>query len=484
MILCSPRPLTPMPIQDVRELEPVDDMRAEQEVRALQRRASSPRDHGSGPRRGPCTSRPAGPSPELLLIHPNPPVLSADTQALTKDAVCQIPGTSSPLMPVLAVEAHDFDPSRQLQDTRRPCPSSDVPCPPFDPYSQPPVLSPQVPVVMEPQSLYSEPPVLSPEQPLKEQTSEMEPADDLFCCVPSVTLTFSTPAVASGDRGKIQEGNCSHPRFLSEPSDSGRPSSRLRSAALCSRRSRSLPRPPTAGQHPKKRCRSASPGNNRAKKRRILTERCHGGQLSEPPKAGNDALAGPEAWFPSSLVGGAEQPCPHPAPSRAAELSGFRKTLAVLPVPSLEPVSHTPTQTAGSVLRHRSEECHSAERQPSAAHSTSACVESVLVPDLAMLSSSSSDSSWDCEVLSRLAQNSGAPQLPADQDFELDEYLLHGPRTWAQDSNYESRLHTALQPSASGKPLFGEEAESSGFSRTVVKIVEVSLTNARKRCST
>lgn len=478
---CSHRLLTPMPIQDVRELEPVDDIKAEREVQALQRRGSSLCDHNSSPRWGPCASRPVGPSPELLLTYPKPPILSPGIQPLAIDIGCQITGTSSPVMPVLAVEAHDFDPSCQLHDTRHPFPSSDVPCPSLDPYSQPPVLSPQVPHVMEPHSSYLEPPVLSPEQTLKEQTYEMETAENLFHFVPSDAVPITTPVVASVDIRKTQEVKCSHPQFVLEPSDSECPSSHLRSITPFSRRSRSLPRQSAVGQNPKKRCRSASPGNNHAKKRRIIVKFCHSDHLSEPLIPGNDVLANLEAWLSSKVVGHVKQQCPHPkVPACAAELPGLKRTFATLSVPSVETFSPTLNQMDGLVLQHQSDKCHntdigtcSQDCQPSVAHSTSVCIESVPVPDLAMLSSTSSDSSWDCEVLSRLAQNSVTPQLPRDQDFELDKYLLHRPRTWMQDSNYESRLHTALQPSASGKPLFGEDVDSSAFSRTVVKVVEV-----------
>lgn len=455
MILCSPRPLTPMHAQDVCELEPIDDIKAEQEIQALQRRVSSPCHDNSTPRCGLCTSRPAGPSPELLLIHPKPPILSPDTQPLAK--VCQVTGTSSPVMPVMAVEAHDFVPLCQLHDTSHPSPSSDVPCPSLDPYSQPPVLSPPVPYVMEPHSPYSEPPVLSPKQALKEQTSETETA-------PSLALPLTTPVVVFGEIKKPQEVNCCHPQFVLEPSDSECPCSRLSLIAAFSRRSRSLPGQSRVGQNPKKRCRSASPGNNHAKKKRITMKYGSSDHLSQPLTPVNDVRANPEAWLSGKVVGHVKQQCPHP---------GLQKTFSLLPVPSLETVSHTLNQMDGWVLQRRSDKCRHTGCQPSPARSASARIESVPVPDLAMLSSSSSDSNWDREVLSRLGQNPVAPQFPTDQNFELAKYLLHRPRTWTQDSNYESRLHSALQPSASGKPLFGEDADSSAFSRTVVKIVEV-----------
>lgn len=444
--MSPPRPLASIPIQDIRELEPIDDIKAEQEVQALQRRGSSLYDHNSSPCLGPCTSRAVGPLSELLLIHAKPPILSPGIQPLTID----ITGTSSPVMPVLAVEAHDLEPSCQLNDTRHPFPSSDIPCPSLDPYSQPPVLSPQVPYAMEPHSPYSDPPVLSPKQTLKEQAHEMKHAENVFCFGPSVSIPIAIPVVASGDIEKTQKVKCSHSESF-QPSDLESPSNNFGSVTPFSRRCRSLPRQSTVGQNPRKRCRSASPGNTRAKKRKIMGRFCYSDHLSEPLKPGNDMLADPKALVSSEVRG--------------------HRNVATLSVLSVETFGNMLHQTDGAVVQRQSDKCQ--DGQPSVAHSKSTCLGSVLVPDLAMLSSSSSNSSWDCEVLSRLGPNSVTPRLPTAQDFELDEYLLHGPRTWMQDSNYESRLHNALQPSASGTPLFVEDVDSSAFSRTVVKIVEV-----------
>lgn len=475
--VCSPRPLTPMPIQDVRELEPVDDVKAEREVQALQRRGSSLCHHNSSPHWGPCASRPVSPSPELLVTHPKPPILSPGIQPLNVDISCQITGTTSLVMPVLAAEAREFDPSGQPHDTRHQFLSSNVPCPSLDPYSQPPVLSPQVPYLMEPHSPYSEPPLLSPKQTLKEQTYGMETAENLFHGVASVAAPITTPVVASVDKRKTQEVKCSHPQFVLEPNYSECPSSRLRSISPFSPPSPSLPRQSTVGQNSKKRSRSASPGNNQAKKRRMSVKSCCSDPCSEPLKPGNDVLAVSEAWLSSRVLGPMKQPCPHSTVAAcAAEWPGLKQTW----VPSGGSSSHRLPQMDGWVLQCPSDKCPSADVhtcsqdcRPWLAQSTSAGLDSALLPDLTMLSSSSSDSSWDCEVLSRLGQNSVAPQLPPDQDFELSKYLLHRPRTWMQDSSYESRLHSALQPSASRKPLFGEDVDSSAFSRTVVKIVEV-----------
>ncbi|TNN03522.1 hypothetical protein fugu_000551 [Takifugu bimaculatus] len=204
------RPLTPISIQDICELEPIDDIEAEHEVRALQRRGSSLSDHISSPHRGPCVFRPVSLSPELSLTLSKPPILSPGIQPFTVDTSGLITGTSSPVMPVLAVEAHDFDPSCQLPDTRDPVSSSDVLCPSLDPYSQPPVLSPQVPFIMEPHSPYSEPPVLSPKQKLKEHMLEID-------VVSSVNIT------------NTQEVEYPSPQSVLEPGQSECHSSDLRS---------------------------------------------------------------------------------------------------------------------------------------------------------------------------------------------------------------------------------------------------------------
>lgn len=120
--------------------------------------------------------------------------------------------------------------------------------------------------------------------------------------------------------------------------------------------------------------------------------------------------------------------------------------------------------------------------QPSLSHSTSLCIEHTLIPDL---SAPSSDSDWDSGLLLRLGPASVDPPAPADPVVqELDAELLHRPCTWMQDSGYESRLHTVLQPQAAGAgvgagvgvgavSLCGEDMDSSAFSRTLVKIVEV-----------
>ncbi|XP_077595679.1 protein DBF4 homolog B [Stigmatopora nigra] len=109
-------------------------------------------------------------------------------------------------------------------------------------------------------------------------------------------------------------------------------------------------------------------------------------------------------------------------------------------------------------------------RQPcrDSPQSTAVCIDPDLIPDVAWLNPSSSDSDWDCELLSRLDSThkrplSGRCDPPPDK---VDQDFLHRPCTWMSDTSYESRLHTALQPTT---PV----VEPSTFSRTVVQIVEV-----------
>ncbi|KAA8581525.1 hypothetical protein FQN60_003106 [Etheostoma spectabile] len=113
------------------------------------------------------------------------------------------------------------------------------------------------------------------------------------------------------------------------------------------------------------------------------------------------------------------------------------------------------------------------EAHPCEMDTAEMCIESALIPDLATLCPSSSDSDWDCGLLSRLGPNSAPPLLTTEQSCELDKERLHVPCTWMNDTSYESRLHTVLQPSKPATSLCGDEMDPSAFSRTVVQIVEV-----------
>lgn len=119
---------------------------------------------------------------------------------------------------------------------------------------------------------------------------------------------------------------------------------------------------------------------------------------------------------------------------------------------------------------------------PATGLATSLSIESALIPNMHRLSSPSSDSDWDSGLLSRLGPTPAEPLAlpePTAAAPELDTELLHRPCAFMQDSGYESRLHTVLQPQAApgvrvgAGPRFGQDVDSSSFSRTLVKIVEV-----------
>ncbi|KAF1373834.1 hypothetical protein PFLUV_G00243050 [Perca fluviatilis] len=299
------RPPTPLPVC---ELEPLTDAETEHAVQALQRRGSSFNINISSPIGGPLSSGPASPSPGVQFPVPNPPATPpADIPPFTANTDCQLPDSHphalSPAMPVSDVEPQAYNSASQQPDTQHLSPCPDTPCLSPDPYSLPPVLSPQVPYpfhIVEPHCPYSEPPVLSPQPYTAEEAEEGHPCE----------------------------------------------------------------------------------------------------------------------------------------------------------MDTAESVSHQDSQCSLS-------------------HSTSVCIESALIPDIATLSPSSSDSDWDCGLLSRLGPTSAPPLLPTEQSCELDKELLHMPCTWMHDTSYESRLHTVLQPSKPATSLCGEEMDPSAFSRTVVQIVEV-----------
>lgn len=128
--------------------------------------------------------------------------------------------------------------------------------------------------------------------------------------------------------------------------------------------------------------------------------------------------------------------------------------------PPKAPLKSTP-------LPFPTDKCHSRfsspDSQRSNSHSTSVCIESALIPNISALSS---DSDWDCDLLSHLP--SGTPLTSTEPTCELNKELLHKPCTWMHDTSYESRLHNVLQLPAQTMSM-----DSTSFSRTVVQIVEV-----------
>nr|XP_046234078.1 uncharacterized protein dbf4b [Scatophagus argus] len=470
------RPRTPVPLQDVCELEPLTDLETEHAVQALQRRGSSVNAHISSPTRRPLVSGPGSPSPGVQFPVPDSATPPADIQAFTNDTD-RHPHSPSPVMPALDAEPQAHDLASQQPDT--PCLS---PCP--DPHSLPPVLSPQVPYtsyVMEPHSPYSEPPVLSPhrytgEDAVEGHPCEMDTAESVFLFVPATAPLLHNVALTTADgvKGTNQESPFGFSELLYYRND-------LECATLFSRRSRSLPRQSAMALNPRKRCRSASPERSQSKRRRITDKFSYSGRWTE--QRGNEC----------QIIH--SRPHPKISSTLTLETLGLKQTFTMFCVPTVQNFTRAPSQMDSfshgtiSAASHptaanfdpslqfpKDKPCSafsSQDSQRSLSQSTSVCIESALIPDLAMLSPSSSDSDWDCDLLSRLGQPPAAPLSPTEQNCELDTELLHRPCTWMHDSSYESRLHTVLQPSAPGTSLCGEEMDPSAFSRTVVQVVEV-----------
>ncbi|XP_040885209.1 uncharacterized protein dbf4b [Toxotes jaculatrix] len=499
------RPPTPLPIQDVCELEPLTDVEAERAVQALHRQSSSFNTHISSPIKGPLSIGPTSPSPGVQFPIPNPAPPPADIRSFTPTECPDIqPRASSPAMPVLDIEPEAHTSAIQLLS---PCP--EPPCPSPSPYSVPPTLSPQVPYssyIMEPHSPYSEPPVLSPQWCTAEEAEgvvcEMDTAECLSEFVSTVTLPVSIPLLPTVPMTNAEEMKGSNQDSCLVLTGFVCSSTGLECDTLTSCRSQSLPRQSAVAPNSKKRCRSASPEHNHSKRRRITVKFGYSctwpeqGHKSTNPES--DIMAKPEDCLifdktSCQMI----QSCSHQksSPKCTVETLDSKRALTTFCVPTVQNFTwsssqmnilghgstsvSTPTkaQTFDPPLQFPNDKSQSAlssqDSQRSLSHSTSVCIESALIPDFATLSPSSSDSDWDCDLLSRLVPTSATPLLPTEQSCELDKDLLHRPCTWMHDSSYESRLHTVLQPSAPATSLCGEEMDPSVFSRTVVQIVEV-----------
>ncbi|XP_036937059.1 protein DBF4 homolog B isoform X2 [Acanthopagrus latus] len=473
------RPPTPLTIQDVCELEPLTDVETEHAVQALQRQGSSFNTHLSSPTMGPLSCGPGSPSPRVQLPIPDPATPPADIQPVTADTDCH-PRSSSPAMPVLDIELQAQDPASRQHDAQHLSSCPDTPCLSPDPYSMPPVLSPQVPYPsnsMELHCLYSDPPVLSPqrypaEEAVEGHACEMDCGESVFESIPAVTVPVSTlqlPLLALSNSEGVHEESLLRFNGIKCPSNS------LEFATLFSHRSHSLPQQSSTKPNPKKRCRSASPEHKHRKRRRktatsICTEKGNG--------------AKPESDIMVKSYG-----CLLSGTTCTLESLGSKQTFTMFCVPTVQSFTQRDIigqgctlvadqqscpKTSDSPLQLPNEKSHSTfSSQDSLSHSTSVCIESALIPDLAKLSPSSSDSDWDSDLLSRLGPSKAAPLSPSEQSRELDKELLHRTCTWMHDTSYESRLHTALQPSTQTTSVCGEDMDPSAFSRTVVQIVEV-----------
>lgn len=403
-------------------------------------------------------------------------------------------------MPVLAVEPKT---QSRHSETHHLLPCFDTPCSTPDPYSLPPALSPQVPYptyIFEPHSPYSQPPVLSPqkytaETIVEQHTFEKETARNVCQSVPA-----STPFLPPVNLTNAEVTKGSKLGSLTELNDSILATNGLKCATLSSQRSHSLPQQLATAQNPKKRYRLASPEHSWTKRRRIPGKLgCSGGwNVSVKPES--DIMVKFEGWLSDKNSYQVMQPFPNPETSSACAVKTLvlKQTFTRFCIPAVQNFSLAANQM--DILGHGSTTVvseqswplastaknsdpprqfptgtsHSSqESQCSLSHSTSVCIESALIPDLATISPSSSDSDWDCDLLSRLGPTSVGPLLPTEQSGQLNKELLHRPCTWMQDASYESRLHTVLQPPKPGTSLCVKEMDSSTFSRTLVKIVEV-----------
>ncbi|XP_042363870.1 uncharacterized protein dbf4b [Plectropomus leopardus] len=503
------RPPTPLPIC---ELEPLTDAETEHAVQALQRQSSSFSIHISSPTRGPLSSVPASPSPEVQFPIPKPPAAPpVDIQHFTVNTDCQLSDNNtyalSPVMPVLDVEPQASDSANQHPDAQCLSPRPDTP--PFDPYPLPPALSPQALYPSYNMDPHSDPPVLSPqwypaEKAVEGHTCEMDIERSVS---PSVPDPVSSPHFPSVALTNAEESKVSSQENFSGFSEIICSTSGLEYVAQFSRRSRSLPRHSTTALNPKKRCRSASPEHSRSKKRRITAEfgysSCCTEQEDTSAKLKNDIMKSAGSLLFDKVSCQVIQSCLISEVSSMCTVDtlGSKQTFTTLSVPTVRNLSQASNQMNISdpggtfiaeqlswPLSSKAKICvsplhfpkdksqsvfSSQDSQRSLSHCTSVCIESALIPDLAALSSSSSDSDWDCGLLSRLGRTPAASLSPPEPSCELDQELLHTPCTWMHDTSYESRLHTVLQPTTSAASLCGEEMDSSSFSRTVVQIVEV-----------
>lgn len=412
-------------------------------------------------------------------------------------------------MPVLDVEPQAHNLACQLPDNHHLSPFPETPCTSCDPYPLAPVLSPQVPYssyTVEPHSSYSDLPILSPqkyreEKLVEEVLSQMHMAESLTESFSPEKVPISTPPLPLIPVANAEELNQEDPLVFSGIICS---SDCLDCDKCSSSRSQSFSQQSATALNPKKR-HGASPENSWSKRRRLTVEfgsSCRWteqGHISAKPD--RDIMPKPEDCLSHQKMS-----CLNPIVSTTYDTSTVetlvsKQTFSTFCVPAVQNFTQAPHQisslchdgtsvadqqswpqsstakTFDYPLQFRSNKCHSGfssqDSQRSLSHSTSVCIESALIPDLATLSPSSSDSDWDCNLLSRMGPTSTTPLSPTEQSCELDKELLHRPCTWMHNTSYESRLHTVLEPSTPAASLCGEDMDPSAFSRTVVQIVEV-----------
>ncbi|XP_028332548.1 protein DBF4 homolog A [Gouania willdenowi] len=315
----------------------------------------------------------------------------------------------SQVMPVLHIEPQAQEAHQQQAETELLPLCPSSPPPLPDLYLLPPVLSPQTPFSMELSNPYSDPPVLSPQQ------------------------------------------------FTFIPID---PSSSLVSVVEVKELKQDQQRSQTASGHThRKRCRSASPDGGDMKRTRTVSFRS------------SSCPAVPSATCIKALKDNMTEVHDH----------ALIQTYALPNVPSSPNTRSQRTcitfETVASNNSHTLNLNNSDLTIEKASLSTqcpttSVCIEAALIPATTSMVSSSSDSDWDCELLSWLGSTaSTTPQMPSEHNSKMDKELLHRPCKPMRDTSYESHLHTVLRPLTSTGPRV-EDNDSLSFSRTSAQIVK------------
>nr|XP_057917577.1 uncharacterized protein dbf4b [Doryrhamphus excisus] len=384
------------------ELEPLTDAEMEHEGVALIGQTDI-----CGPHQDTPLEVQPGISPDDPISNPAASQLSSDRDRL-------------PCPATLTIAVLEVAPQPHLLSPRR------DPCANFDPYSLPPVLSPQVLSQddMEAHSPYSEPPVLSPQN----YTTE----DYVDVCENTESVSESVPIL-----------NCELPVVVAELSQPDAPPV-LSKVHQCHDSFLESFTASTHQQWPpriRKRRRYSSAECSCSKRKRTASGGC-----------GKDVVDSLSDMASFRIL---QKCCSENVP--LLETTSHVDSLASWPLSS-----HPPNPSSCLCNAQVPDVLFSRDSQQS--HSTSVCIDPALIPDVDGLSQSSSE--WDCELLPGLRAAETRPASPVAQACELDKDILHRPCAWMHDTSYESRLHTALQ-------LSTPTAEPSAFSRTVVQIVEV-----------
>ncbi|XP_061160789.1 uncharacterized protein dbf4b isoform X2 [Syngnathus typhle] len=394
------RPPNALPIPANCELELLTDAELEHEIQALKGQSSFP--------------APAQNSLLQLVKSPeelDPVQIPATTST---DLPCPEPDdlTHAATVPLavldMAPQVH-FPPARSL------CPATEDLS--IDPYSMPPVLSPQVFSAedTETRSLYSEPPVLSPQNSDGDYQCEMETTLSVSESFPVSFPLF--PSVPVSNTEEAKETPC--PFKQSHP----------------------------AIPNPRKRRRHSSCDRDCRKRKRM--------EEKDISRSEGHVVMQAELCF-----------------SARTTLQGVQSNAGALMCPPAGDRQFSPFKLLGHSVEVRwspAPKILSRFSSQDFQQSPSVCIDPALIPDVACLSPASSDSDWDRELLTGLGSvQTGSPSGPSDAAAagEPDTDFIHRPCVWMSDSSYESRLHSALRPAT----LVGEP---STFSRTLVQIVEV-----------